>query len=167
MRRGTAVRVDSRLWRSRRRIILPRRAIWLRAGGCGWCVVRRGRGCRSRRDRHRCHGRTEVFHELVLFSLAGKAKVIDLVLKGDEQLGQVVVELGALLQVSSQLKESVVGRRKVLHHLFSRISAGQGASRLRSKLFMVLLDFFHYIFLAGDRVVYLKSKYCALYLRTT
>ena len=48
--RGTSVRVDSRLWRSLRRIILPRRALWLRASGCGWCVVRRGRGCR--RDRH-------------------------------------------------------------------------------------------------------------------
>ena len=103
-------------------------------------MVRRRRGCR--RDRHRCHGRTEVLHELVFFGLSGKAKVADLVLEGDEQLGQVVVELGALLQVSSQLKESVVRCRKVLHHLFPRISTCRGAPCLGNKLFMVLLDIF-------------------------
>ena len=123
-------------------------------------MVRRGRGCRG--DRHRSHGGAEVLHELVLFGLAGKAKVADLVLKGDEQLGQVVVEFGALLQVSSQFKESVVCCRKVLHHLFPRISAGHRATHLGYKLFVVFLDFFHNALLTGDVIIHLKLMECVV-----
>ena len=60
--------------------------------------------------------RTHTFQKLLFFCLPGEGEVSDLVLESDEELCQVVVELGPLLQVGLQLHVRVV-RLQVYMHL--------------------------------------------------
>ena len=63
--------------------------------------------------------RGKILQQLLLFGFPGKAEICDLVLESDQQLCEVVVELGALLQVALQLHEGVISSSKAFQSLFS------------------------------------------------
>ena len=63
--------------------------------------------------------RGKILQQLLLFGFPGEAEICDLVLESDQQLCEVVVELGALLQVALQLHEGVISSSKAFQSLFS------------------------------------------------
>ena len=63
--------------------------------------------------------RGKILQQLLLFGFPGKAEICDLVLESDQQLREVVVELGALLQVTLKLHEGVISSSKAFQSLFS------------------------------------------------
>lgn len=64
--------------------------------------------------------RRQILEELLLFGLASEAEVGDLALAAEQQLRQVAVELGALLQVVLHLHVDVVRRGQLLQQLLAR-----------------------------------------------
>ena len=62
--------------------------------------------------------RGKILQQLLLFGFPGEAEICDLVLESDQQLCEVVVELGALLQVALQLHEGVISSGKAFQSLF-------------------------------------------------
>ena len=61
----------------------------------------------------------KILQQFLFFGFPGKAEICDLVLESDQQLCEVVVELGALLQVALQLHEGVISSSKAFQSFFS------------------------------------------------
>jgi len=78
-----------------------------------------GRGCRWGVQAHCCHARGEVLQQFLLLSFSGKAEVCDLVLESDQQLCEVIVELGAFLKVAFQLHKSIISSCQAFEGLLS------------------------------------------------